>query len=63
MLVLSRKPGESVVIGSDITVTVVEVRGGKVRLGFTGPSQVPIHRHEVFERIQAESATLPRFAG
>lgn len=54
MLVLSRKPGESIVIGGDIEVTIVEVRGEKVKLGFVGPSDVPIHREEVFRRIQKE---------
>lgn len=56
MLVLSRKLGESIIIGSEIEVTVVEVRGDKVKLGFVGPSDVPIHREEVFRRIQKEHA-------
>jgi carbon storage regulator len=55
MLVLSRKRGESIVIGDDIHVTVVEIRGDKVKLGFVGPNDVPIHREEVFRRILAES--------
>ena len=58
MLVLSRKPGESIIIGSDIEVTIVEVRGDKVKLGFVGPSDVPIHREEVFRRIQKERACM-----
>lgn len=52
MLVLSRKKGESIVINNDITVTVVEVRGDKVRLGIVAPKEVPVHRQEVFEAIQ-----------
>ena len=52
MLVLSRKPGESIVIGNDITVTVVAVEGGRVKLGFNAPREVPIHRTEVYQRIE-----------
>lgn len=51
MLVLSRKRGERVVIGQDIHVTVLEVRGGRVKLGFECPMEVPIHRQEVSERM------------
>ena len=47
MLVLSRKPGEQVVIGDGITLTVVEVRGGRVRLAFDAPAQVGIRRAEL----------------
>lgn len=54
MLVLSRLRGEQIVIGESITVTVLEVRGDKVRLGFAGPADVPIHRQEVYERLLAE---------
>ena len=56
MLVLSRKSGESVVIGGKITVTVIESRGEIVRLGIEAPKEVPVHRWEVFERIRAERA-------
>ena len=58
MLVLSRKPGESVVIGNGITVTVVAVEGGRVRLGFDAPSEVPIHRTEVHQRIEDRQPAL-----
>jgi len=51
MLVLSRKPGESIVIGDRITVTIIEVKGERVRLGFEAPSEVPIHRQEIHDRI------------
>jgi carbon storage regulator len=54
MLVLSRARGEQVVIAQSITVTVLEVRGDKVKLGFEGPTEVPIHRHEVHERLRLE---------
>ena len=55
MLVLSRKQGQRVVIGKDIHVTVLEVRGDRVKLGFEGPVEVPIHREEVSERIAQAS--------
>ena len=51
MLVLSRRVGEQILLGDDICVTVVAVRGDKIRLGFTAPDEVPIHREEVYRRI------------
>ena len=54
MLILTRRPGESVKIGDDITVTVLGVRGNQLRLGFTAPQNVAVHREEVYERIRAE---------
>ena len=54
MLILTRRPGESVKIGDDITVTVLAVRGNQLRLGFTAPQNVTVHREEVYERIQSE---------
>ena len=53
MLVLSRKLGEAIAIGEGITVTVVDVQGDRVRLGFTAPADVPIHRQEVKQKIAA----------
>ncbi|NLS94670.1 MAG: carbon storage regulator CsrA [Planctomycetaceae bacterium] len=55
MLVLSRKRGEGIVIGDDITVTVLEVRGDRVKLGFCAPAEVPVHRAEVHRKIENES--------
>lgn len=52
MLVLTRKRGESIRINDDITITVVEVRGEKVRLGVEAPNQIAVHRQEVYEAIQ-----------
>jgi carbon storage regulator len=52
MLVLTRKPNESVIIGDTIAVTVVAVEGDQVRLGITAPSHVPVHRQEVYEQIK-----------
>jgi carbon storage regulator len=57
MLVLSRKSGESIVIGGGVKLTVVEVRGDRVRLGFEGPREIAIHRQEVWLQIAQESAT------
>ncbi len=63
MLVLSRKKNESIVINNDITVTVVEIRGDKVRLGIVAPKEVPVHRQEVYDAIhgkaEAEQAPPP----
>lgn len=55
MLVLSRKKNESIIIDNHIVVTVVEIRGDKVRLGVDAPKSVSVHRHEVFEAIRAQS--------
>lgn len=54
MLVLSRTKDESIIIGDDIEVMVVDVRGDKVRLGIRAPKDVSVHREEVYERIQEE---------
>ena len=59
MLVLSRKKNESIVINNDITVTVVEIRGDKVRLGIVAPKEVPVHRQEVFEAIHGKPGAEP----
>ena len=56
MLILSRRLGEKVVIGPDITVEVVSIRGSQVKLGFSGPKDVPVYRQEVFDRKQREAA-------
>lgn len=52
MLVLTRKKDESIVINGVINVTVVEIRGDKVRLGISAPVEIPVHRLEVYEAIQ-----------
>jgi carbon storage regulator len=54
MLVLSRKKGERVLIGQDIYVKIIEIRGDRVKLGFEGPSEVPIHREELAVQIATE---------
>ena len=54
MLVLSRHRDESIMIGDDIVITVVDVRGDKVRLGIDAPTDIPVHRQEVYDAIQRE---------
>lgn len=53
-LILTRRVGESIKIGDDTTVTVLGVRGNQVRLGCAAPRSVPVHRQEIYEKIQAE---------
>lgn len=55
MLVLSRQRDESIIIGDNIVVTIVDIRGDKVRLGIQAPTEIPVHRREVFEAIQREN--------
>lgn len=57
MLVLSRRIGEQIVIGGKVSVTVVEIKGGQVRLGVTAPASIPVDRHEVHLRRQAGRET------
>ena len=57
MLVLSRHRDESIIIGDNIVITVVDVRGDKVRLGIDAPTDIPVHRQEVYEAIQRERQT------
>ena len=54
MLVLSRQKSESIIIGDDVEITIVDVRGDKVRLGITAPREISVHRKEVYEAIQKE---------
>ncbi len=55
MLVLSRQRDQKIMIGDDIEITVVDIRGDKVRLGITAPRSIPVHRQEVYEAIQREN--------
>jgi len=57
MLVLSRKKNESIIINDNITVTVIEIRGDKVRLGIEAPKDVTVHRREVYDAIQSQGRT------
>lgn len=54
MLVLNRERSESIKIGDDVEVVIVDIRGGKVRIGIEAPKHVPIHRREVYDAIQRE---------
>jgi len=54
MLVLSRHRDESIIIGDNIVVTIVDIRGDKVRLGIDAPKDIPVHRQEVYKAIQQE---------
>jgi carbon storage regulator len=56
MLILTRRVGETVVIGNDVTVTVLGVKGNQVRLGVNAPREVAVHREEIYERIKREQA-------
>ena len=56
MLVLSRQRDESIMIGDDVEIIIVDVRGDKVRLGITAPKCIPVHRREIYDAIQREKA-------
>lgn len=55
MLILTRKAGQSIMIGDEIVVTVLETKGNQVRLGLTAPMDVAVHREEIFNKIQKEN--------
>jgi len=56
MLVLSRQRDESIMIGDDVEIIIVDVRGDKVRLGITAPKSIPVHRREIYDAIQREKS-------
>ena len=58
MLVLSRKLNESIVIRDDIVVTVLRIRGDKVLLGIDAPGEIPVHRQEVYEKMQSQEVAM-----
>jgi carbon storage regulator len=63
MLVLSRQRDETIMIGDDIEITVVDIRGDKVRLGITAPTRISVHRKEVYEAIKAENQKAAQING
>jgi carbon storage regulator len=55
MLVITRKPGERICLGDDVTITVLEVVGSTVRLGIEAPAEIPVYRHEIWEAVKEEN--------
>ena len=63
MLVLSRQRDETIMIGDEVQVTVVDIRGDKVRLGINAPPHIPVHRKEVYEAIKRENESAAEASG
>ncbi|TPV61890.1 carbon storage regulator CsrA [Aestuariibacter sp. GS-14] len=59
MLILTRRVGETLMVGDDVTVTVLGVKGNQVRIGVNAPKEVSVHREEIYMRIQAEKGSHP----
>ncbi len=55
MLVLTRRPGESIVVGQDIVITVIEIKGGQVRIGIDAPREIDVYREEIYEQVRQEN--------
>lgn len=55
MLVLTRRPGESIVVGNQVVITVLEVRGDQIRIGIEAPREIQVHREEVFRQLESEN--------
>lgn len=62
MLILTRRLGETITIGNDVTITVIGVKGNQVRLGINAPTEIPVHRAEIYEKIQREKAAAQNSA-
>ena len=58
MLILTRRPHETIIIGDDITITILGVKGNQVRCGITAPKSLPVHREEVYRRIIIEKSAM-----
>ncbi|WP_029921258.1 carbon storage regulator CsrA [Nevskia soli] len=63
MLILTRRVGETVVIGDEVTVTVLGIKGNQVRIGVKAPKNVAVHREEIFERIRVERGEEATISG